>query len=240
MVIVNLITSPRVTARGLACSYNLLRRSQDIGNGVTVLHISHKPQHQSRIWIYLQKANEMPIPMTYSPYGNILNLSRMSRIHFCAKSRPLHHWNKWKQKLPITPFSPLGTQTPSNTWMPKPTPLTTPNDSSIAQSVHALPHNYATKSPLVTMGYPKVTHKTAPSPFMITAPSNTLIPRLTPLTTQNGIRIHLAAENFPDRLTDRPTDRIDNRALTLAILIKSDMLMISPFDDFLLFLIDCH
>jgi len=37
-----------------------------------------------------------------------------------------------------------------------------------AQSVHALPRNFATKSPLVTMGRPKFTPKTAPSPSMIT------------------------------------------------------------------------
>jgi len=36
-----------------------------------------------------------------------------------------------------------------------------------ARSVHALSHNYATKSPLVTMGHPKLTPKIFPSPWMI-------------------------------------------------------------------------
>jgi len=40
-----------------------------------------------------------------------------------------------------------------------------------ARSVHTLLHNYATKSPLVTMGRPKFTPKTAPSPSTITTPN---------------------------------------------------------------------
>jgi len=82
VVIVNFITSARVIARDLSCSYNLLRRSQDIGNAVTFLHISFKPQHRPRTWLYPRKANELPIPTMYSAYRNIVNFSRKSRIHF--------------------------------------------------------------------------------------------------------------------------------------------------------------
>ena len=48
----------------------------------------------------------------------------------------------------------------SNT--PMPTPLT---PQMTARSVHALSHNYATKSPLVTMECPTFNPKTASSPF---------------------------------------------------------------------------
>jgi len=68
-------------------------------------------------------------------------------------------------------------------------------------------HNYATKSPLVTMGRPKFTPKTAPSPSTITNPSITPIPWPTPLTTPNGIRIQSAILPQYTLRTDRPTDR---------------------------------
>jgi len=44
-------------------------------------------------------------------------------------------------------------------------PVTT---QTTARWFHAFPHNYATKSPLVTMGRPKFTPKTARSPSTIT------------------------------------------------------------------------
>jgi len=69
------------------------------------------------------------------------------------------------------------------TWSYSPSQMT-------ARSVHALPHNYATKSPLITMEHSKFTPKTAPSPSTITTPSNTPIRHPTPLTIPNGIRIH--------------------------------------------------
>jgi len=72
---------------------------------------------------------------------------------------------------------------PSNTSMPGPTPL---NSQMTARSLYALPHNYATKSPLITMGHPIFTPKTTPFPSTITTPSNTPIPQLTPLTSQTA------------------------------------------------------
>ena len=77
-----------------------------------------------------------------------------------------------------------------------------------AQSVHTLPHNYATKSPLDTMGRPKFTPKTAPSPLTITTLSNTPIPRPIPLTIPTTSKstqplCHSTLSGQTDRQTDR-------------------------------------
>jgi len=75
--------------------------------------------------------------------------------------KPLDQWGKWPQN----PSFPWGTWTPSNTWMhgwPHSPSQTT------ARSLHTLPHNYATKTPLVTMECPKLTPKTALSHSTIT------------------------------------------------------------------------
>ena len=72
-------------------------------------------------------------------------------------------------------------------------------------------------------------HLGLPFPPTIYTPSNTLIPRLIPLTIQNGIRIQSAAlpqytfrtDRQTDKKTDRPTDGIgDNspRALNYTVL----------------------
>ena len=61
-----------------------------------------------------------------------------------------------------------------------------------ARLLYVVPHNDATKSPLVTMGRRKFTVQTAPSPSTITPKSNTPIPSPTPLTTPNGIQIQSA------------------------------------------------
>ena len=71
-----------------------------------------------------------------------------------------------------------------------------------AQSVHALQHNYATKSLLATMGRPTFTPKTAPSLRRSPPKSNTPIFRLTPLTTPNGTPMQSAVSpqyTFADR-----------------------------------------
>jgi len=65
-------------------------------------------------------------------------------------------------------------------------------------------NNYATKSSLFTIGCPTLTPKTASSPSMISTPSITPIPRLTLLTTTNGIQIQSAVfPQFAHRQTDR-------------------------------------
>jgi len=99
-----------------------------------------------------------------------------------------------------------------------------------AQSLNALPHNYTTKAPMVTMGRPNFTPKTAPSPSTITTPSNPPIPRPTPFTNPNDIRIQSAVLPQYTLRTDRQTDRpvegpgecSVNMTAPLAMLIDSD------------------
>ena len=78
----------------------LLWRSQNIGNGVTFLYISPQPPLRSWTWLYWQKANETQIPMTYCPYGNVLNFSHTSRIHF-----------SWTIPVPFKPMDWVHTDT---------------------------------------------------------------------------------------------------------------------------------
>jgi len=122
-----------------------------------------------------------------------------------AKTTRKHpsHWSTW---------TPSNTSSLHRFYSP---PQTT------AWSVHALSHNHATKSPLVTMGRPKFTPKMS-LPFRRSLlPPNTPIPRPTPLTIPNGIRIQLAVlpqytfwgHRPIDRLTHKPTDRWDRRQL---------------------------
>jgi len=60
-------------------------------------------------------------------------------------------------------------------------------------------------------GTPKFTPKTAPSLRRSPPPSNTPIPRLTQLTTPNGIRIQSAVLPQYTLRTDRQTDGLDDR-----------------------------
>jgi len=103
----------------------------------------------------------------------------------------------------------LGTAFPA---FPSTTPLLDPHlmhpslershapPQTTAHSVHVLSHNYPTNSPLVTVGCPTFTCKTAPSLLTITTLSNTPIPRPTPLTTSNGIWITRRTEGRVGRL----------------------------------------
>jgi len=80
-----------------------------------------------------------------------------------------------------------------------------------AQLVHTLPHNYATKSPLVTMGCPNFTPKTAPFPLVITTPILYIYPSNNP-TYHHKRHLDLisrfATIHFADRATDRQTDKM--------------------------------
>ena len=76
-------------------------------------------------------------------------------------------------------------------------------------------HSYSAKSPLVPVGRPRFTPKTAPFPSTITTPSNTPITRPTPLITLNGIRIHSAVLPQYTFRTDRHTDRHTQRPTRL-------------------------
>jgi len=93
-----------------------------------------------------------------------------------------------------------------------------------AWSVHALLHNYATNSSLVTMGRPKFTLKTVPSLRRLPPPSKYTHPSTDP--TQYPKRhsypfSRVATIHFPDRQTDqqthRPTDGLGDRSVTWAL-----------------------
>ena len=56
-------------------------------------------------------------------------------------------------------------------------------------------------------GTPQIHHQNCPSPSTITTPSNTPIPRPTPFTIPNGIRIQSAVLPQYTFRTDRQTDR---------------------------------
>ena len=122
-------------------------------------------QHRPQTWVNLWKANETHIPIIYNPCANIVNFSCTSRIHFWANNTSFH------------PFKWMVTQMPKNARnSPFPLRHVDPNlihqclgpsrspHQTTARSMYALPHNYATKTPLVTMGHPKFT-PTLPLPF---------------------------------------------------------------------------
>jgi len=74
--------------------------------------------------------------------------------------------------------------------------------SKLIGKIASLSHNYATKSPLVSMGCPTFTHN-CPFPFNVYHPeSNTPILWLTP----NSIQIQSAILPQYTFRTDRPTD----------------------------------
>jgi len=66
------------------------------------------------------------------------------------KSNTFLFYNTFKNTIQSATF-PWGMLTPSNTPIPRPTPLTT---QTTFCSIRAISHNYATKSRLVTMRYP--------------------------------------------------------------------------------------
>jgi len=88
----------------------------------------------------------------------------------------------------INPFPLIYVDPIYSTWMPG---TTHSPSQTTAPSVHTLPHNYATNSPLIIEGRPQFTPKLL-LPSTITTSSNTSIPRSTPITIPNGIRVHSA------------------------------------------------
>jgi len=98
---------------------------------------------------------------------------------------------------------------PSNTRMPKPTPFTTPNDSSIGSRTFAqLPGTQQSPHWLRwEWDAPNSPPKLSLPPSTITTPSNKPIPRPTPRITPNGIRIQLAVLPQYTFWTDRQTDK---------------------------------
>jgi len=120
---------------------------------------------RSWIWLYRKKANSTQISTICSVLGNIVNFSHTSRTHF---SRHVAHWKELganaekcqkpcqKQRLP------LARGLPSNTRMPGPTPLTMPNDSSVA--VHTSTQQ-CNKLPIRYNGMPQIHPPNCPFPF---------------------------------------------------------------------------
>ena len=142
---------------------------------------------------------------------------------------------QWGQTAPkSTPF-PVSDVNPHSVHQclgPPHSPVTTPNDSSIGSHTSAQLHN---KFPIGYNGTPQI-HPILPLPLRRSPPpSNTPIPRPTPLTIPNGIRIHSATfrtDRQTDRQTDRHTDRqmgyrrqVRNMSAALAMLIESDALI---------------
>jgi len=75
----------------------------------------------------------------------------------------------------------------------------------------------STKSPLVTMGRLKFTPKMLLSFWRSPSKSNTPIPRPTPLTTRNGIRMQWAVSAQYTSRTDRQTDGRGKSSVPLAL-----------------------
>ena len=112
-------------------------------------------QHLSRTWLYLWNTSETLIPTIHCLYANIVQFSRTSRIHFCAKNMPLKPMGVKNSKISL-PVGALGSHLIHEciSWPHSPLQTT-------ARSVHALSHNCATKSPLVNET-PKFTPKIVP------------------------------------------------------------------------------
>jgi len=90
-----------------------------------------------------------------------------------------------------------------------------------SRSIHAISHNYAINSPLVSTGCPTFIAKTAPSSSTISThlihPS--LGPRPTPLTTpsrSNQLFFHNSPTGQTDRPTDGPSDEIGDKSVPTA------------------------
>jgi len=171
-------------------------------------------------WLYRQIANKTTFPTISYPYRNIVNFSQTSWIHFSSHSAHSNEWGANAEKSQKQPLS-LRRGPPSNTSVPGPTPLAShPNDSSIAARASTQLHNNGPIGYSGTVGRPKLTFKTVPSPSTITTLSNTPISWPTPLTIPNGIRIW-SAVLLQYRLytfrTDWPTDGLDDRPVPWAL-----------------------
>jgi len=144
--------------------------------------------------------------MIYCAYGNILNFPCMSRIHFSWK---LGHWNHWANGANNLKIHP----SPWAMWTPIPyinaCPLPHSPRQTTAQLVHVLPHNYATKAPLVTMERPTFILKTAPS--LRRQPPHLIHPSLdqphSPPKWHLDLLSRFTTIHFVDWPTDRQTDR---------------------------------
>jgi len=119
---------------------------------------------------------------------------------------PIHAPKQWGNKIPKTLLL-LGARGPPLIHPGRDQPHS-PHQTTY-RSIHAISHNYAAKSPLVTMERPPQIHlQNCPCPSTMTTPSNTRVPRLlhSLLQTAPG-STQPFCHNTLSRQTDRPTDR---------------------------------
>jgi len=132
----------------------------------------------------------------------IVHMEIPSTLHSTVPFKPI-----WAKNSLILTF-PLGDVEPHLIHPSFDRPHSSPQMT--ARSFQALSHNYATKSPLVTMGCPTSTPKTAPF-WRSLPPSNTPISLWIALTTPIGIKIQSAVFLQFTHQTDWPTDRQTDR-----------------------------
>ena len=92
---------------------------------------------------------------TYCPYGNIVNFLRTSQIYFCFKNTLKNAIQTNGREKPLTHPLPFGRIVPH---------LIHPSSADSTWLIHAISHNYATRSPFVTMRWLSFTPK-LPLPF---------------------------------------------------------------------------
>jgi len=148
-------------------------------------------------------------PTISCAYRNIVNFSHTSQIHFSANNTSFRPFKRMRAQMPKNPRNspfPLSLARGPHLIHQCLGPSHSPHQMT-DRSLYALPHNYATKAPLVTMGCPKFTPKPAgPSLSTITPPSNTPIldrPH-SPSQTASGSNQPFCHNTLR---TERPTDQ---------------------------------
>jgi len=180
--------------------YNLALR-----NSLLLQYAAMKPKYRKRCYIlaYFSQTPTSILSLTVSleSYWNADSNDTLSECIYCQLF--LLELNTFLcKKYAIEPVGCKKPQTSPSLWTPGPPShkcLSWPHSQpkTTAQSVHA------TKSPLVTVGRPKFTLKTAPFPLTITTPSNIPIFRPTQSPPQMAYRSsHLFCHSI-----HRPTNR---------------------------------
>ena len=163
-------------------------------------------------------------PIVHRIQRYILHRVILSTFHTRVDHRSVHPFpieknrvqNSEKCQKPCQkqPFPLEARGLPSNTWMPGPTPLTTPNDSSIAVRTSTQQCN---KVPIGYNGTPQIHITNCPFPFNDhhTKPNPTHHPKRHPDPISRFATIHMR----------RPTDGPSECSVTLALhSIESDAL----------------
>jgi len=158
-------------AAGTAAALSLLRSGRVV---IVMIHVSAwislQPPLRSWTWLHHKKGNATQNSTVYRAYGNTVNFSHTGRMHFSASLgllKPMHvempkNATNHARNRPF-PLRHVDFHLTHECLGPPHSPRQT-----TARSLYALPHNDATKSPLVTMGRRKFTPQSAPSPSTIT------------------------------------------------------------------------